>query len=370
MSRPAGFPFRAEHIGSLLRSKDLTAAFKDAAAGKIDQAQFKAAQDKAIRDVVALQEQLGLKVVTDGEFRRSSYWGHWVTAIDGLDIAEALYPFHDDKGNEAKFITANVTGKLRKASPISTEEFKFLKSIAKAEPKITMPGPSTFHFWRGKASLTQSPYKTAEEFYADLTAIYRQEIADLAALGCRYIQFDEVALIMLGSDDARARCKALGDDPDHLTDLYIQAINDAARDRPKDMVAGLHICRGNFKGRWLTEGGYDAVAEKIFKRTNVDTFLLEYDSPRAGDFKPLKQVPAGKNVVLGLVSTKTPTLEQQAELEARIKEAAQYVPLDRLSISPQCGFASTAAGNPVTVEDEKKKLGLCLSVAEHVWHSH
>lgn len=361
-------PFRAEHIGSLLRPKELTQAFRRFNAGEIDREQFEAIQNEAIRDVVALQEEIGLRVVTDGEFRRASYWGHWVDAIDGLDVEEALFRFHDADGKEQVFIAATCTGKLRKSKPISTDEFRYLKSVVRTgEPKITMPSPSTLHFWRLSETITGSGYESDEAFMDELCAIFRQEIADLAALGCTYVQLDEVPLIMLGNPAICDKVRELGGDPDHLTDLYIKGMNDAVRDRPKGVTAAMHICRGNFKGKWLTEGGYDSVAERVFREIDVDAFCLEYDTERAGGFEPLRHVPDDKMVVLGLVSTKVPELEQADRLMARIDEAAKYIDKDRLCVSPQCGFASTVAGNPVTPEDEKKKLSVLVDVAKRVW---
>ncbi len=359
-------PFRAEHIGSLLRPPALREAYKANMTGTMDDATFHAVQEQAIRDVVALQESLGLKMVTDGEFRRASYWGHWVDAIDGLDVAPALFTFHDAEGEEQEFIAATCTGKLRKTKPISTEEFEFLKSVTTAEPKITMPSPSTLHFWRLKDTIAGSGYPTDSDYFADLCAIFRQEIADLAALGCRYVQLDEVPLIMLADPAIQARVRELGDDPNRLIDLYIDAMNDAVRDRG-EVAAGMHICRGNFKGKWLTEGGYDAMAERVFRRVDVDAFMLEYDTERAGGFEPLRHVPDDKMVVLGLVSSKVPEIEQADYLEARIAEASKYIDRDRLAISPQCGFASTVAGNPVDEAAEKAKLGTLVEVAKEVW---
>lgn len=362
-------PFRADHIGSLLRPKDLTQAYRARGEGKMSEPEFKKAQDAAVREAVAFQEKLGLKVVTDGEFRRASYWSHWIDAIEGFSVGESLFKFHDAAGTEQAFICPVCTGKLKKTAPISTEDFKFLKSVAKGEPKVTMPTPSTFHFWRGNRGLQNSPYKTPEAFFEDLCAIYRQEIADLAALGCRYVQLDEVALINLGDPEIRAKVKARGEDPEHLMALYIKAINDAVKGRPKGVTAAMHICRGNFKGKWLSEGGYDTIAERVFKEVDVDAFALEYDTARAGDFKPLAHVPKGKTVVLGLVSTKTPALESADALVKRIEDAAKYMPKEHLCLSPQCGFASTVAGNPVTAEDEQKKLALVVDVAKKVWGS-
>jgi 5-methyltetrahydropteroyltriglutamate--homocysteine methyltransferase len=360
-------PFRAEHVGSLLRPKELTQAFRAFNKGEMPEADFHEIQEKAIKEVVALQEDLGLKLVTDGEFRRASYWSHWVEAIDGLDVGEAVFRFSDAEGNELPFTAAICTAKLRKAKPISTEEFKYLKSVAHATPKITMPSPSTLHFYGLHKTIENSVYDSDAAFLEDLCAIFAQEIADLHALGCRYVQIDEVPLIMLGNPNIREHAAGLGYDPEALVDLYIKAMNDAAAGRPAGMVAGMHMCRGNFKGRWLTEGGYDDIAEKVFGEVDVDAFFLEYDTERAGSFAPLKHVPKGKKVVLGIVSSKLATLEDAERLKARIEEAAQYVPLEDLSISPQCGFASTVAGNPVDLDVEKAKLGLLVKVAKDVW---
>jgi 5-methyltetrahydropteroyltriglutamate--homocysteine methyltransferase len=360
-------PFHAEHIGSLLRPPELREAFRAHSEGRLTDDAFHEAQDRAIAEAVALQETIGLGMCTDGEFRRASYWGHWVDAIDGFGTATALFTFHDEAGNEREFIAANCVGKLHKAKPISTEEFKYLKSVAHGTPKVTMPSPSTLHFWRLSETIEGTPYASNEDFMADLTAIYRQEIADLYDLGCRYVQLDEVPLIMLANPNIQEQVRRFGDDPGKFTDLYIQAMNDAVRDAPADMTTGMHMCRGNFKGRWLTEGGYDDMAEKVFGQVAVDAFFLEYDTDRAGGFEPLRFVPEGKMVVLGLVSTKTPEMEDRERLKARIEEAAQYLPLDRLAISPQCGFASTVAGNPVTAEDEVAKLRLLVDVAAEVW---
>ena len=360
-------PYRAEHIGSLLRPSELTGAFRAFNKGEMSADDFQQIQDQAITDVVALQESLGLGLVTDGEFRRASYWSHWVDAIDGLGITKAVFTFHDEAGNEVEFTATKCTGKLRKTKPISTDEFAYLNSVAKATPKITMPSPSTLHLYGLGETIKGSGYADDQAYLDDLCGIFAQEIADLYALGCRYVQLDEVPLIMLGNDAVCDRVCELGEDPDRLLDLYIGAMNAAVQDRPADMTVGMHMCRGNFKGRWLTEGGYDDIAEQVFGRVDVDAFFLEYDTERAGSFEPLKHVPDDKMVVLGIVSSKIGALEDRARLKARIDEAAQYVPLDRLAISPQCGFASTVAGNPVTLDDEKAKLGLLVDVANDVW---
>ncbi|GMQ83236.1 MAG: 5-methyltetrahydropteroyltriglutamate--homocysteine S-methyltransferase [Rhodothermia bacterium] len=362
-----GPPFRAEHIGSLLRPTDLTRGFRKHQAGEITDDEFRLVQDDAIRDVIRLQESIGLEVVTDGEFRRASYWAHWVESVNGLDFAPALFKFHDDRGNEQDFIAADCVGKLEKAAPISTEAFKFLDGATNKTIKVTMPSPSTLHFWRLGKTIEGSGYVSDEDYMTDLLAIYRQEMSDLASLGCSYVQFDEVPLIMLANDEIRNLVHASGSDPRRLIELYVQSINQIVNQRPENMTIGMHICRGNFKGKWLTEGGYGEMAEQVFEHVDVDVFCLEFDSERAGGFEPLRFVPEGKKVVLGLVSSKVSDPEDPDVLKARIDEAAEYVPLENLSISPQCGFASTVSGNPVTLENEISKLQLVVNVAEEVW---
>lgn len=362
-------PFHAEHVGSLLRPPALRGAFRAYHAGDLAAEAFHAAQDEAIADAVAMQEAAGLRVCTDGEFRRASYWGHWVAAIDGLGVAKSLFTFHDDSDGDSEqgFIAADCNGLLRKSGPISTDEFRYLASVSRGTVKITLPSPSTLHFWRLDGTIAGTPYATAEQYFADLTDIYRREIAALYGLGCRYIQFDDVPLIMLASPVVRDKVRRLGADPERLVDLYIQALVDALRDCPPDMTSGLHICRGNFKGKWLTEGGYEGTAEKVFGKVPVDAFFLEFDSERSGGFEPLRFIPEGKTVVLGLVSSKTPEPEDTGRLKARIAEAARYVPLERLAISPQCGFASTVAGNPLTADDQAAKLRTVVDVANQTW---
>jgi methionine synthase II (cobalamin-independent) len=363
----AGPPFRAEHIGSLLRPASLTRCFRKHQAGEISDDDFRAIQDSAIRGAIEMQESIGLEVVTDGEFRRSSYWAHWVESIDGLDIAPALFRFHDESGEELEFIAADCVGKLEKTGPISTEEFEFLSGITTKTIKVTMPSPSTLNFWRLGRTVEGSGYASDEEYMADLCEIYRQEVAALAELGCTYVQFDEVPLIMLANEEICNLVRELGSNPQRLIKLYVDSINQIVKERPENMTFGMHICRGNFKGKWLTEGGYGEMAEQVFKHVNVDVFCLEFDTDRAGGFAPLQHVPDGKKVVLGLVSSKVPNLESPDVLKKRIEEAARYVPLENLSISPQCGFASTVAGNPVTLEDETNKLQLVVDVANDVW---
>lgn len=362
-------PFRANHLGSLLRPAELRSAHKQLAKGEIPAERYDEIRDRAIADVVAKQAEIGLRLVTDGEYRRASYWGVFVERVEGLATAEATYNFRDDCGTEHGFIAPYVTGTVRRTGPIALDEYAFLKSVTDLTGKITLPAPSSMHFWRGKEYAQAGTYESVEAFFADLAAVYREEIAELAAAGCTYIQLDEVAIAMLCDDALRERLAADGIDPEWLVDLYIQAINDALADRPAEMQIGLHLCRGNFKGRFLAEGGYEGVAEALFQKTDVDSFLLEYDNERAGDFAPLRLVPANKGVVLGLVSSKVPTLEELPALISRVEDAARFIDLDMLGVSPQCGFASTVAGNPVSEQDQWAKLARVVELAHHVWQT-
>ena len=359
--------FRADHIGSLLRPKKLREAFRRHASAEIGEADFRTAQDDAIRDVVRLQEECGLEVVTDGEFRRISYWEKFVRLTAGLVVKEAVFQFHDEHGHESDFTAPYAAGKVARRAPITADEFAFLKKTTSRTGKITMPAPSTMHFYRFTDWADPAMYAEPETFFADLGKVYQAEIAELAAAGCRYVQLDEVAIAILCDPAARDKVKAAGADPDRLVDLYIDAINQAVKNKPASVTVGVHVCRGNYKGMYLSEGGYDSVGERFFGRTNVNHFLLEFDTPRAGGFDPLRFIPKDKGVVLGIVSSKTPKLEDAEALVRRIHEAAKYVELSRLAISPQCGFASTMGGNPVTEADERAKLGLCVETARRVW---
>ena len=347
-------PYRADHIGSLLRPKKLREAFRH-----LSGSELRAVQDECIREVVQLQKGCGLKVVTDGEFRRISYWEKFVRLTRGLEVRDAVFTFHDAEGHESKFTAPYVSGKVARAEPITLDELGF------ENQKITMPAPSTMHFYRFND--WSSCYKDPSAFFADLGKVYQAEIADLSKAGCRYVQLDEVAVAILCDPAARAKVRAAGEDPDRLVDIYIDAINHAVKNRPAGMTIGVHVCRGNYKGMYLSEGGYDSVAEKFFSRTDVNHFLLEFDTPRAGSFAPLRFVPKGKGVVLGLISSKTPKLESMGLLQRRADEAAHYVSAERLAISPQCGFASTIGGNPVTEADERAKLALCVDAARAIW---
>ena len=359
-------PFRADHVGSLLRPAALRQAFKDHLAKRIDDAEFARLQDGCIRDVVRLQEDAGLPVVTDGEFRRGSYWGRFVERIDGFVVKPAVFEFRDDHGHTVEFTAPYAEEKLYRTKPLALDEFMFLRDITNARPKITLPSPSTMHFYRCSDFARMGAYRNVDVFFADLSTIYREEIADLAKAGCRYIQLDEVAIALLCDPAIREKVEAAGEKPDALVDLYIESINAAVAAAPNGVAIGIHVCRGNFKGHYLASGGYESVAEQFFSRTKATHFLLEYDTERAGDFKPLRFVE-DKGVVLGLVSSKVAALEQRETLERRVREASQYLALEQLAISPQCGFASTVAGNPMTEADERAKLKLVTETAAAIW---
>jgi 5-methyltetrahydropteroyltriglutamate--homocysteine methyltransferase len=360
-------PFRADQVGSLLRPKELLDARQRVADGALSRAELRAIEDKCIAEAVAMQEGLGLKAVTDGEFRRTYWHVDFLVQIEG--IREQREP-----GEQPRFKVSGwrppvleVAGKVRHVKPILGPGFDFLKSVAATGmPKVCLPAPGVAHFRGGRAAVDRKAYPEIGEFWADLSAAYRAEVADLARRGCRYLQFDEVFFAYLCDPRLREQVKARGEDPDELARTYAKAINDSIRDRPADMTVTMHVCRGNFKGTWVAEGGYGAVAEAMFS-TEVDGFFLEYDDARSGGFEPLALAPRGKMVVLGLVTSKRPVLEGKDELMRRIDEAAKYVPLESLALSPQCGFSSTVEGNPLTQEQQNAKLRLCVEVANEVW---
>ena len=366
--RPDGRPpFRADHVGSLLRPPALRQAFRRHAGREIADGEFAVVQDQCIRDAVRMQEDIGLKVVTDGEFRRGSYWGRFVERTEGLEVRGALLKFRDDHGHEVDFTAPYATAPLRRMQPLVRDEFVFLRDATRVTAKVTLPAPSTMHFLRFADFAERSAYADVDSFFADLVEVFVQEIADLVRTGCRYLQIDEIAIALLCDPAIRERVAGAGGDPNALVDRYIDAINGAVAACPDEVVVGVHMCRGNFRGHYLADGGYDAVAERFFARTAANHFLLEYDTPRAGDFAPLRFVPKGKGVVLGLVSSKAPALESVDSLRRRAEEAAGHIDLDRLAISPQCGFASSAAGNPLSEADERAKLRRVVEAAQAIW---
>jgi 5-methyltetrahydropteroyltriglutamate--homocysteine methyltransferase len=367
MTLPANPPFRADHVGSLLRPKIINDAFKSFQAGSISREEVVAIEDQAIKEVIKLQQDVGLEVVTDGEFRRASYWSTFVERVNGLEISESRFTFHDGDGHEHKFTAPIVTSEVSRTVSIAGDEFKFLKANSVKTPKITIVSPPTMHMFRLDKTVQSGVYETTEDYFRDLAQVYREEIKDLADAGCTYIQLDDVPIPMLSDPKVQKKVKENGLNPFQLMDDYIALFNDCLGERPDGVTVAVHMCRGNYKGKFLSEGGYETFADKFFNELNVDAFFLEYDSPRSGDFEPLKFVPKNKMVVLGLVSSKTPQIESNESLKRRIDEAAKFIDLNQLALSPQCGFASTVAGNPITLDDEKAKLSLIVEVADEVW---
>lgn len=364
-SRP---PFRADHVGSLLRPKALRDAFKGFHAGTLPESEFRTIQDNAIRNAVKLQEDAGFRLVTDGEYRRASYWARFVERTHGLSVKPALYRFHDDHGQQLEFTAPYVEDRVHRTQPIAVDEARFLAGITTSVVKVTLPAPSTMHFWRGNQYAREGVYADPPAFFHDLGKVYQDEIRECATAGAQYVQLDEVALVMLCDEGMRQRLHAEGQDPQELVDLYVDAINEAVANRPPDLLVGVHVCRGNFKGKYLAEGGYDSIAERLLQGARVDHFLLEYDTPRAGDFAPLRYLPGDKGAVLGLITTKSGLLESLDDLKRKVDEASKHVNIDRLGIGPQCGFASTVAGNPLTEDEMRAKLELVVSAAHAIWN--
>ena len=367
MPRDGTPPFRAEHIGSLLRPDALRDGFRRLSKGKIDADGFRAIQDECIRDAVAMQEATGFEAVTDGEFRRTTYISHFVDSVAGLEFAPSSFRFYEDDGTAHEFVAPRAVGRLQRVKANSGEEYDFLKTVTGKTVKSTLPSPATMHFLGGAEDPPSDVYPDREALFDDLARAYREDIADLAARGARYVQIDDVPFAMLCDESLRGQLAARGEDAEARVDAYIELTNASLAGRPADMTVGFHICRGNLKGTWLSRGGYDAVAEKLFERLDVDHFCLEYDTERAGGFAPLAAMPEDKGVVLGLISSKLPALEDPGTVEARIAKASRYVPLDRLAVSPQCGFSSAVIGNPVSPEDQRAKLALVVEIAERVW---
>ena len=364
-------PFRADHVGSLLRPKKLLEAREKMKKGELPAETLKAMEDEAIREVVKMQEEVGLRSVTDGDFRRDHWWVDFIEAIDGVAIAGGLpVKFHNAEG-EVEYAPpkAIVTRKLGRSRGIATADFAFVKSVASRTAKQCLPSPTIVHFRGGRSAVDKKAYPEMEAFFADLARVYNDECQELKRLGCSYLQIDDTNLAFLCDPALRENTVKIGEDPDKLLETYAKLINKSLAGMRPEMTVCIHICRGNHQSSWVAEGGYDPVAEVLFNAFDVDGFFLEYDSSRAGGFEPLRFVPQGKKIVLGLITTKTPHLENPDDLKRRIAEASKYVPLENLCLSPQCGFASTLYGNKVTIDDEKAKLGLVVKVAEEVWGS-
>lgn len=366
-----GPPFRAEHIGSFQRPPALLAARADHSQGKIDAAELRAAEDTAIVEVIRLQAEIGLSSITDGEYRRHAYSDSFtVDGFEGVSVADAGgggWSYSDSEGRSHDGRVAVVSGPLRWTQPVNVENFRFLARHARGVPKMTLPGPCYLHFRAGRANIDRGAYPDLDGFWQDIVDAYRKEIAALAEAGCKYIQLDETSIAKLGDDEIRAVLKERGDDWRDLLETYTDVINQVVAGKPDGVRLGLHLCRGNKAGAWQAAAGYDDVAEKLFRKLDVEFYFLEYDSPRAGSFAPLAAVPDHKTVVLGLVSTKQAALESADDIKRRIEEASAYVDIDRLALSPQCGFASLYTGNPITFEEQANKLKLIVDVAKDMW---
>jgi 5-methyltetrahydropteroyltriglutamate--homocysteine methyltransferase len=362
-------PFRADHVGSFLRPPELLAARDRCAKGEITRAALREVEDAAIRDIVHFQEDLGLAGITDGEFRRTYFHIDFLEQLEGVETKGGIaVSFHTAQGNvEFAPPVMKVTGPVRHVKPIQLADFEFLKSVTRRTPKVTIPSPTMLHFRGGREAISRDAYPDLEAFYADVAAAYRAEIGALASAGCRYLQLDDTNLAYLCDAKMRDGARQRGDDPDELPRRYARLINAAIAGRPAGMTVCIHLCRGNFKSAWVAEGGYEPVAQVLFNELQVDGYFLEYDDARSGDFAPLRHVPKGKTVVLGLVTTKLDQLESKDSLKRKIDDAAKLVPLDQLCLSPQCGFSSTVHGNVIARDAQAAKLKVVVETANEVW---
>ena len=370
MAAKPSAPFRADHVGSFLRPAALLAAREQHSNGSLSPAGLRTAEDAAIRDVVRFQEELGLQGITDGEFRRTYFHVDFLEQLQGVETKGGIAVSFRSASGAVDFSppVMRVTGRLRHGRPIQLDDFRFLRSVTRQTPKVTIPSPTMLHFRGGRGAISKQAYPELEPaFYDDVASCYRAEIQSLADAGCRYLQLDDTNLAYLCDPKMREGARARGDDPDELPRRYARLINAAIATRPSDMRVCVHLCRGNFRSAWAAEGGYEPVAEVLFNELDVDGYFLEYDDARSGSFAPLRFVPKSKTVVLGLVSTKVGELESKDLLKRRIDEAARHVPLEQLCLSPQCGFSSTVHGNAIARESQAAKLRLVVETAREVW---
>lgn len=372
MTAPINPPFRAEHIGSLLRPARLLALRADHAVGKISDEEVRRAEDDAITQAVALQLELGLSSITDGEYRRYAYSDSFtIDVFTGVKIGsteDRNWTYSDAQGQKTEGRVPIVVDRLEWSGPVNVDNFEFVKRIAGTGlPKVTLPGPCYIHFRSGRDNISSDIYPDLDAFWQDLVEAYVKEIDALYAAGCRYIQLDETSIAKLGDPKIREGLEKRGDQWDDLLEIYTDVINEIVRRAPQDLSLGMHLCRGNKGGSWQAATGYDDVAAKLFRKLEVQFYFLEYDSPRAGGFEPLREVPDNKTVILGLVSTKSSALEQVDSVKQRLEAAAEYVDMDRLGISPQCGFASLDSGNPISFDDQAAKIRLVVDLAREYW---
>lgn len=361
-------PFRADHVGSLLRPPAIHEARARAATGEIDAGELRAIEDAEIAAAVTKLEATGMQSVTDGEFRRAWFHLDFLEQLDGVAVTGNIAS-SSDSADTVHMTPPKLTvdGPLRHVRDIQVDDYRYLASVTTRTPKVSIPSPTMVHFRGGRAGIDIDAYPDLEVFFDDLAACYRAEIAALYAAGCRYIQLDDTNLAYLCDPTMRQGAVDRGDDPDELPHAYAELINAALADRPDDLTVGIHLCRGNYRSTWFAEGGYELVAEVLFNELTVDAYFLEYDDERSGDFAPLRHVPEDKTIVLGLMTSKRPELEPYDELAARVSEAAAFVPQQQLCLSPQCGFASTVEGNALTEEEQWAKLAHCVSVADRIW---
>jgi 5-methyltetrahydropteroyltriglutamate--homocysteine methyltransferase len=365
-------PFKADVVGSLLRPQAIHDARAQREQGTLSAERLWEIEARCVEDAVAMQKSVGLKVCTDGEFHRRHWFLDFLEKIEGVEVHGGLpIKFHNEKG-DVEFVPPRfeVRGKIGRTRALAVDDFKALKPVAERHglmPKQPIPSPMCVHFRGGRKAIDPAIYPDIEEFFEHLAQVYREEIAALYAAGCRYLQIDDTNLPFLCDPKLRDHVRSIGEDPDTLPVLYVRLTNQALRDKPADMTVCMHMCRGNHASSWIAEGGYDPVAAVVFGETNVDGFFLEYDSPRAGSFEPLRHLSGDKIAVLGLITTKKPRLESKDEIKRRIEEASRFVPLERLALSPQCGFASSITGNALTADDQQRKLALVVETAQEVW---
>ena len=360
-------PFRADQVGSLLRSAPVKQARTQRLAGEITDGQLKAVEDVEIAKLVARQESIGLQAVTDGEFRRSWWHYDFLKGLDGVELVSVTQGLQF-KGTQTKAEGLHVHGKIDfSASHPMIEHFRFLKSVAKAVPKMTIPSPTALHYRGGRKAIERTAYPTMEPFFADLGGAYAKAVRAFGEAGCTYLQLDEVFVAYLCDEQQRQYLRDRGDDPDRLLHVYADLVNAACAGRTPGMTISMHLCRGNFRSTWMAQGGYERVADILFNKMNVDAYFMEYDSERAGGFEPLRFLPKAKQAVLGVMTSKTGALESKDQLKRRIEEAAKFTSLDQLCLSPQCGFASTEEGNLLAEDEQWAKLARCVEVAKEVW---
>src|SRR3974390_3321324 len=365
MSNERTPPFRAEHIGSLLRPRSLLEQRARFARGEIGRDELRKAEDASIVEAIRLQEQLGFEFVTDGEFRRRSYHSYFYQQLGDLQI-DAV-PQNEAEGGRGARPAGSARGKVKWSKPINVDDYRFLQAHSDRLPKLTIPGPCALHFRAGGAEVLATAYSDLDQFWDDTVEAFTKEPNALAEAGCRYIQIDETAFAKFGDPEVQRQLAARGDDWSVLIDTYIDVTNRLQRNHTPNIRLGKPLCRGNRGGHWHAEGSYEEVADRLFNALDIRFYFLEYDTPRAGSFTPLRFVPKHKSVVLGLVSSKTSTLEDKATLRARVEDACQHVSLDRLAVSPQCGFASVDTGNPVTPQVQEAKLRLVVELARDIW---